>query len=95
MLITCVFIGTKGVQQPVKIISIKYKEFMNKTDDGYKKNYEPKKKILYSRMDDTMIDRLKEIRTNTGISTSEIIREAIRRLLKEIDETGEISLKIN
>lgn len=68
---------------------------MNKTDDGYKKNYEPKKKILYSRMDDTMIDRLKEIRTNTGISTSEIIREAIRRLLKEIDETGEISLKIN
>ncbi len=62
---------------------------------GYKVAFEKKKKIIYSRMDDTMIDRLKGIKTATGISTSEIIREAVRRLLKEIDDTGSISLKIN
>ena len=65
------------------------------TIEGYKVAYEKKKKILYSRMDDTMIDRLREIRRKTGISTSEVIREAVRRLLQEVDETGSIHLKIN
>jgi len=65
------------------------------TIEGYKVAYEKKKKILYSRMDDSMIDRLKEIRIKTGISTSEVIREAVRRLLQEVDETGSINLKIN
>lgn len=65
------------------------------TIEGYKVAYEKKKKILYSRMDDSMIDRLKEIRRKTGISTSEVIREAVRRLIKEVDETGSINLKIN
>jgi len=65
------------------------------TIEGYKVAYEKKKKILYSRMDDSMIDRLKEIRRKTGISTSEVIREAVRRLLQEVDETGSINLKIN
>lgn len=68
---------------------------MNETIEGYKVAYEKKKKILYSRMDDSMIDRLKEIRRKTGISTSEVIREAVRRLLQEVDETGSINLKIN
>ena len=65
------------------------------TIEGYKVAYERKKKILYSRMDDSMIDRLREIRRKTGISTSEVIREAVRRLLQEVDETGSIHLKIN
>ena len=65
------------------------------TVQGYKMIYEKKKQILYSRMDDTMIDRLREIRKKTGISVSEIIRESVRRLLQEVDETGSINLKIN
>ena len=65
------------------------------TVKGYKIGYEKKKKILYSRMDDTMIERLREIRTKTGISVSEIIREAVRRLLQEVEETGSINLKLN
>ena len=64
------------------------------TVKGYKDLREKKKQILYSRMDDSMIDRLREIRTKTGISVSEIIRESVRRLLQEVDETGSINLKI-
>lgn len=62
---------------------------------GYKIANEKKKQILYSRMDDSMIKRLRDIRKRTGISVSEIVREAVRRLLKEVDETGSINLKIN
>lgn len=65
------------------------------TVKGYKLHRESKKEILYSRMDDSMIERLRMIREKTGISVSEIIREAVRRLLHEIDETGSINLKIN
>ncbi len=68
---------------------------MNETVVGYKVAYEKKKQILYSRMDDTMIKKLREIRRKTGISVSEIIRESVRRLLQEVDETGSINLKIN
>jgi Arc/MetJ-type ribon-helix-helix transcriptional regulator len=64
------------------------------TVQGYKVVYEKKKQILYSRMDDSMITRLREIRRKTGISCSEIIRESVRRLLQEEDETGSINLKI-
>jgi predicted DNA-binding protein len=64
------------------------------TVKGYKDLREKKKQILYSRMDDTMILRLRGIRKKTGISVSEIIREAVRRLLQEVDETGSINLKI-
>ena len=65
------------------------------TVNGYKEFTEKKKQILYSRMDDTMIKRLRDIRKKTGISVSEIIRESVRRLLNEVDETGSINLKIN
>ncbi len=65
------------------------------TINGYKVAFEKKKQILYSRMDDSMISRLKDIRKKTGISVSEIIREAVRRLLQEVDETGSINLKLN
>ena len=67
---------------------------MKETFEGYKVAYEKKKQILYSRMDDSMIERLRTIRRKTGISVSEIIRESVRRLLKEVDETGSINLKI-
>ncbi len=67
---------------------------MNETIEGYKVAYEPKKKILYSRMDDSMIDRLREIRRKTGISVSEIIREGVRRLLIEVEQNGSINLKL-
>lgn len=62
---------------------------------GYKMVFEKKKQILYSRMDDSMIQRLRDIRKKTGISVSEIIRESVRRLIQEVDETGSINLKIN
>lgn len=65
------------------------------TINGYKLRFEKKDKTLYSRMDDSMISRLREIRKKTGISVSEIIREAVRRLLRDIDETGSINLKID
>ncbi len=62
--------------------------------NGYKEFREPKKKILYSRMDDSMIIKLREIRQKTGISVSEIIREAVRRLIQEIENSGSINLQI-
>jgi predicted DNA-binding protein len=65
------------------------------TVEGYKEFREKKEKILYSRMDDSMITRLRNIRKKTGISVSEIIREAVRRLLKEVDESGTINLRID
>jgi len=67
---------------------------METTVQGYKVAYEKKKDILYSRMDETMIKRLREIKRKTGISVSEIIRESVRRLIQEVDETGSIQLKI-
>lgn len=73
---------------------IKYKCNMDAIN-GYKIGYEKKKKILYSRMDDTMISKLREISEKSGISVSELIRESVRRLLQEIDETGSIKLKLN
>ena len=63
--------------------------------DGYKVRYEKKEKILYSRMDESMISSLKAISRKTGISVSEIIREGVRRLLQDIDSTGSLNLKIN
>jgi len=63
--------------------------------DGYKVRYEKKEKILYSRMDESMISSLKTISRKTGISVSEIIREGVRRLLQDIDRTGSLNLKIN
>lgn len=89
-----VFMSTSGLQIPDKNYFIKYKDVMYETIEGYNVACERKKQILYSRMDDSMIKRLREIRRKTGISVSEIIRESVRRLLKEIDETGSINLKI-
>ena len=62
---------------------------------GYKEQKEQKVQIQYCRMDDSMIARLKEIRRKTGISTSEVIRESVRRLLSEVDANGSFTLKLN
>jgi Arc/MetJ-type ribon-helix-helix transcriptional regulator len=62
--------------------------------EGYKKGREKKKDILYSRMDQSMIDQIMEIRTKTGISTSEIIREGVRRLLKDVAAKGSFNIEI-
>ena len=64
------------------------------TIKGYKEFREKKVDHIYSRMDDTMIAKLRDIRKKTGISVSEIIREWVRRLLREIETTGSINLKI-
>jgi len=61
---------------------------------GYKARFEIKEKNLYCRMDSSMIQRLKDIRKATGISCSETVREAVRRLFNEIDQSGNITLKI-
>ena len=62
---------------------------------GYKEQKEQKVQIQYCRMDDSMVARLKEIRRKTGISTSEVIRESVRRLLSEVDANGTFTLKLN
>lgn len=93
MLFLSVFISTNGVQVPYKNYIIKNTTNVE-TVQGYKEFREKKEKILYSRMDESMIARLRVIRQKTGISVSEIIREAVRRLLIEVDTTGSINLKI-
>lgn len=65
------------------------------TIEGYKIKYEKKKEIVYSRMDDSMIDSLKLISQKTGITTSEIIRESVRRLLHDVNLTGSFNIKLN
>jgi hypothetical protein len=73
---------------------ILFNTFDMDTVQGYKEFREKKEKILYSRMDETMIAKLRDIRKKTGISVSEVIREAVRRLLQEVEKTGSINLKI-
>lgn len=64
------------------------------TVEGYKLAREKKKEILHCRMDQSMIDKLKEIRLKTGISNSEIIREGVRRLLKDVESRGSFNIEI-
>jgi metal-responsive CopG/Arc/MetJ family transcriptional regulator len=62
---------------------------------GYKNRFEIKNQRLYLRLDASMIDKLKEIRRKTGISVSEIVREAVRRLLQDVGETGNVNLNLD
>ncbi len=64
------------------------------TIKGYDIPKETKKDIIYVRMNDTMINKLKNIRKITGIPVSEIIRESVRKTLIEISETGSLNFKI-
>lgn len=65
------------------------------TRTGYKTSFEKKNQRLYIRLDESMIDRLKQIRRETGISVSELCRESLRRLIQEASTTGELNLKID
>ena len=62
--------------------------------DGYKLKYEKKKSIVYVRMDESMIGQIKMINQRMGISTSEIVREGVSRILKEIESSGKVKLGI-
>ena len=57
---------------------------------GYKDAREQKQKTIYVRVDNSMLSKLKEIRVKMGISTSELIREAIRRLFDDLDKGGNV-----
>jgi Arc/MetJ-type ribon-helix-helix transcriptional regulator len=57
---------------------------------GYKDAREQKQKMIYVRVDNSMLSKLKEIRAKMGISTSELIREAIRRLFDDLDKGGNV-----
>ena len=65
------------------------------TIKGYEIRKETMKDIIYVRMNKTMINQLKNIRSKTGIPVSEIIRESVKQTLHEIDETGSLNIKIN
>jgi len=65
------------------------------TSSGYKNRFEKKNQRLDVRLDSSMIEKLKEIRRETGISVSEIIREAVRRILHDVNVSGDINLKID
>jgi len=56
---------------------------------------ETKKDIVYVRMNKTMINKLRTIRSKTGIPVSEVIRESVQRLLKEVDEVGSFNVRID
>jgi len=64
------------------------------TTTGYKTNFEMKNQRLDIRLDESMIDGLKQIRKKTGISVSELCREAIRRLLQESSESGSFNIRV-
>lgn len=55
---------------------------------------ETKKDIIYVRMTDKMISELRHIRKTTGLPISEIIRESVKRLLKEVNEVGSLNIKV-
>lgn len=65
------------------------------TTSGYKTKFEMKNQRLDIRLDSSMIERLKQIRRETGISVSEICREAVRRLLQDVGETGNVNLNLD
>lgn len=62
--------------------------------NGYKIREEKKKDITYCRMDKTMIKQLQKIKERTGISKSELVREAVRRLIAEALEQDDIRITI-
>jgi len=65
------------------------------TIKGHEIPRETKKDIIYVRMSKTMISKLRTIRNKTGIPVSEVIRESVQRLLKEVDELGSFNVRID
>ena len=65
------------------------------TTSGYKTRFEKKNQRLDLRLDTSMIQKLKQIRRETGISVAELIRESVRRLLHDVNDKGSINLNID
>ena len=65
------------------------------TIKGHEIPIETKRDIVYVRMSKTMINKLRTIRRKTGIPVSEVIRESVQRLLKEVDELGSFNVRID
>jgi hypothetical protein len=61
-------------------------------ENGYKIRKEKKKKILYCRMDDSMIAELNDISAQTGISVSELLRNGARELIARAKVKGSVNL---
>ena len=64
------------------------------TIKGHELVKETKKDIIYVRMTKPMIQELKNIRTQTGIPISEVVRESVKRLLQEVNEMGSLNIKV-
>ena len=62
--------------------------------NAYKFREERKHDITYSRMDKTMIKQLQEIKDRTGISKSELVREAVRRLIADTMDKDDIRITV-
>jgi len=86
-----VFICTEGALAPDKLLYLKQ---INMETTGYKTKYEQKNQRLDIRLDESMVQRLKQIRRETGISVSELCREAVRRLIMESQEGGSFNIKV-
>jgi predicted DNA-binding protein len=68
----------------------------NNKIEGYEVNEQKKsnkKDILYFRVDKEMMERLLRVSKITNLSSSEIIRQAVRKLLTEA-ESGEFTIKL-
>lgn len=61
-------------------------------EEAYKIQKEDKLKVIYCRMDESMHRELCQIRNQTAISLSELIREGARRIIKDAKEKAEIKL---
>jgi hypothetical protein len=61
-------------------------------EEAYKTKKEDKLKTIYCRVDFTMHKELCLIRNQTGISLSELIREGVRRIIKNAKEKAETKL---
>ena len=61
--------------------------------NGYKNVKAKKTKKIYIKVDDVMFSKLMQIRLKKGISTSELVRESIRRMFEDFD-TNQKTLKI-
>lgn len=87
-----VFICTQSALAPDKLLYLI--QINMETTAGYKTKYEQKNQRLDIRLDESMIQRLKQIRRETGISVSELCREAVRRLIMESQEGGSFNIKV-
>ncbi|WKV12194.1 ribbon-helix-helix protein, CopG family [Marivirga harenae] len=58
------------------------------------KNEEVKENTLYCRLDKLTMDTLDDYAYETGLSKSQIVREAIRRLIHETITTGNLSINM-